>query len=99
MEVDCMVFLHQSSNRAVAVDARLTCCRCVAAFSIALAATGMLSACSKTGSTPTLGPTSLVPVGTVIEIAGPDIVPLGASVQFRLIAHLPNGSQRDVTNE
>jgi hypothetical protein len=46
-------------------------------------------------STPPPGPTG--PLGPSLQIEGPDVVPLGQTVQFRLIARLADGSQRDVT--
>jgi hypothetical protein len=58
-----------------------------------------LSACTGSAPGPTFSGESVIPAGTVFEIVGPDVVPLGGTVQFNLVAHLPNGSKRDVTNE
>ena len=73
------------------------------AISIALVLAGLFTACGKSPTGPTSDPPSeprfAAPPGTVFEIAGPDVVPLGAKVQFSLIAQLPDGSSRDVTNE
>lgn len=73
---------------------------------IGLAAAGCFAACDNSPTRPTPGPTTgpppLPPVGPVIvrvEILGPPAVAPGETARFSLVAHLTDGSGRDLTNE
>jgi hypothetical protein len=56
-----------------------------------------------TRTTPTPVPPPPPPRGeptiSSVEIQGPDVLPVGQTMQYALIARLTDGSQRDVTNE
>ena len=82
------------------------------AFSIALAAAGLVTGCDKTPTGPTPGPPSVIadparptPATPVepgirsIEIEGPQVVHVGQTVQFSLIAQMTDGSRRDLTSD
>jgi hypothetical protein len=75
----------------------------VAAASFTFVAAVLCAACDKspTAPTPPTGPTSPAgpPVVQSLVIAGPEVVGLGATGQFRVMAHLSEGSSRDVTTE
>ena len=78
---------------------------------IAFAASGLLTACDNSPTGPTPGvlspvvatdPNPAPPAGPgirSIEIEGPQVVTLGQTVQFSLIAQMTDESRRDVTNE
>jgi hypothetical protein len=78
----------------------------VMAFSMALAAAGFVTACDKTPTPtpmapspgPAAGPAPVITTAEV-EMVGPEIVPLGETIQFRLMARLTDGSSADVTHE
>ena len=75
----------------------------VALASFAFVASALFAACDKnpTAPTPPTGPTLPAGPPTVrsIAIAGPEVVDLGATGQFRAMAQLTDGSSRDVTAE
>ena len=70
---------------------------------------GLFTACEKSPTGPTHGPPVTAaapnsapqgqPVIRSIEIEGPQVVPLGATVEFRLIAQMADGSRRDITTD
>ena len=70
----------------------------VASFLTALALGGLLTACDKSPTGPSPGRPS-EPFISRVEIAGPRTVAPGETAQFSLIAHMTDGSSRDVTNE
>ena len=78
----------------------------LAAFSTALALSGLLAACDALPTGPSPAATGIPgqastggPDVARIEIVGPPALAPGETAQFNLIAHLTDGSRRDVTND
>ena len=103
--------VSSTMSAAAASLTRGTCARVLVAssramrnpqLSIALTGMGFCLACY----TSPVAPTSRLPfvprgapVVSSTEIVGPNVVPPGESARFSLLAHLSDGSSRDVTNE